>query len=164
VCSVRCPRVPDRVGEGSDRIRFSSAILPPYARRSKSLERILREIRRRTRVVGAFPSRTGKSALNLAAANRLIVACDTLKLRATSACASPLASLKKTFSEFFQKGASTSPRHSATAPQRGVGVGLAACHGAEASAGPAARPCLQGQRGLCEALSSPQETKAAEAI
>jgi hypothetical protein len=26
------------VGEGSDRIRFSSAILPPYARRSKSLE------------------------------------------------------------------------------------------------------------------------------
>jgi putative transposase len=35
---VRCPRVRDRVGEGSDRIRFSSAILPPYARRSKSLE------------------------------------------------------------------------------------------------------------------------------
>ena len=28
----------DRVGEGSQRIRFSSAILPPYARRSKSLE------------------------------------------------------------------------------------------------------------------------------
>src|SRR3981081_330140 len=36
--SVRCPRVRDRVGEGSERIRFSSAILPPYARRSKSLE------------------------------------------------------------------------------------------------------------------------------
>jgi putative transposase len=36
--SVRCPRVRDRVGEGSDPIRFSSAILPPYARRSKSLE------------------------------------------------------------------------------------------------------------------------------
>jgi transposase-like protein len=36
--AVRCPRVPDRVGEGSERIRFSSAILPPYARRSKSLE------------------------------------------------------------------------------------------------------------------------------
>ena len=36
---VRCPRVRDRVGEGSSqRIRFSSAILPPYARRSKSLE------------------------------------------------------------------------------------------------------------------------------
>ena len=36
--AVRCPRVRDRAGEGSDRIRFSSAILPPYARRSKSLE------------------------------------------------------------------------------------------------------------------------------
>jgi putative transposase len=36
--AVRCPRVRDRVGDGSDRIRFSSAILPPYARRSKSLE------------------------------------------------------------------------------------------------------------------------------
>jgi integrase len=30
--------VRDRAGEGSERIRFSSAILPPYARRSKSLE------------------------------------------------------------------------------------------------------------------------------
>jgi putative transposase len=36
--AVRCPRVRDRVGEGSERIRFSSAILPPYARRSRSLE------------------------------------------------------------------------------------------------------------------------------
>jgi len=36
--AVRCPRVRDRVGDGSERIRFSSAILPPYARRSKSLE------------------------------------------------------------------------------------------------------------------------------
>jgi transposase-like protein len=36
--AVRCPRVRDRAGEGCDRIRFSSAILPPYARRSKSLE------------------------------------------------------------------------------------------------------------------------------
>jgi putative transposase len=36
--AVRCPRVRDRVGEGSECIRFSSAILPPYARRSKSLE------------------------------------------------------------------------------------------------------------------------------
>ena len=36
--AVRGPRVRDRVGEGSERIRFSSAILPPYARRSKSLE------------------------------------------------------------------------------------------------------------------------------
>ena len=36
--AVRCPRVRDRIGEGSERIRFSSAILPLYARRSKSLE------------------------------------------------------------------------------------------------------------------------------
>jgi putative transposase len=36
--AVHCPRVRDRGGEGSERIRFSSAILPPYARRSKSLE------------------------------------------------------------------------------------------------------------------------------
>jgi transposase-like protein len=36
--AVQCPRVRDRVGEGAERIRFSSAILPPYARRSKSLE------------------------------------------------------------------------------------------------------------------------------
>ena len=36
--AVRCPRVRDRGGTGSERIRFSSAILPPYARRSKSLE------------------------------------------------------------------------------------------------------------------------------
>jgi transposase-like protein len=36
--AVRCPRVRDRGGEGSERIRFSSAILPTYARRSKSLE------------------------------------------------------------------------------------------------------------------------------
>ena len=36
--AVRCPRVRDRVGVGEERIRFTSAILPPYARRSKSLE------------------------------------------------------------------------------------------------------------------------------
>jgi len=36
--AVRWPRVRDRVGAGSERIGFSSAILPPYARRSKSLE------------------------------------------------------------------------------------------------------------------------------
>jgi putative transposase len=36
--AVRVPRVRDRLGDGDDRIRFTSAILPPYARRSKSLE------------------------------------------------------------------------------------------------------------------------------
>ena len=39
--AVRCPRVRDRVGEGSERIRFSSAILPPYLRRTKSLEELI---------------------------------------------------------------------------------------------------------------------------
>src|SRR5438045_5537968 len=34
---VRAPRVRDRTGAGEGRIRFTSAILPPYARRSKSL-------------------------------------------------------------------------------------------------------------------------------
>jgi len=36
--AVCCPRVRDRAVDGGERIRFSSAILPPYARRSKSLE------------------------------------------------------------------------------------------------------------------------------
>ena len=35
---VRAPRVRDRTGAGEGRIWFTSAILPPYARRSKSLE------------------------------------------------------------------------------------------------------------------------------
>ena len=39
--AVRCPRVRDRVGEGEEHIRFSSTILPPYARRSKSLEGLI---------------------------------------------------------------------------------------------------------------------------
>ena len=36
--AVRCPRVRDRVGQAAERLRFWSAILPRYARRSKSLE------------------------------------------------------------------------------------------------------------------------------
>jgi putative transposase len=35
---IRVPRVRDRLGKAGDGIRFSSAIVPPYARRSKSLE------------------------------------------------------------------------------------------------------------------------------
>ena len=35
---VRAPRLRDRVGAGDERIRFSSTILPRYARRTKSLE------------------------------------------------------------------------------------------------------------------------------
>jgi putative transposase len=36
--AVRCPRVRDRAADSVEHIRFSSAVLPPYARRSKSLE------------------------------------------------------------------------------------------------------------------------------
>ena len=36
--TVRAPRVRDRSGAGEERIRFTSALLPPYARRSRSLE------------------------------------------------------------------------------------------------------------------------------
>ena len=36
--AVRQPRVRDREANGSERIRFSPTILPPYARRTKSLE------------------------------------------------------------------------------------------------------------------------------
>jgi putative transposase len=36
--AVRCPRVRDRVGKAAERLRFWSAILPRYARRTKSLE------------------------------------------------------------------------------------------------------------------------------
>jgi hypothetical protein len=35
---VRAPRVRDRAGQDEPRIRFSSTILPPYARRTRSLE------------------------------------------------------------------------------------------------------------------------------
>ena len=38
---VRAPRVRDRTGAGEGRIRFTSAILPPYARRSKSLAALI---------------------------------------------------------------------------------------------------------------------------
>src|SRR3954447_22041200 len=38
---VCAPRVRDRTGAGEGRIRFTSAILPPYARRSKSRSKSL---------------------------------------------------------------------------------------------------------------------------
>src|SRR5881398_2275456 len=38
---VRAPRIRDRTGGGEGRIRFTSAILPPYARRSKSLAALI---------------------------------------------------------------------------------------------------------------------------
>src|SRR3989337_2510063 len=39
--AVRQPRVRDRAAAGGERIRFTSAILPPYARRSRSLEGLI---------------------------------------------------------------------------------------------------------------------------
>src|SRR5207244_13483893 len=39
--AVRQPRVRDREAGGGERIRFSPTILPPYARRTKSLEVLL---------------------------------------------------------------------------------------------------------------------------
>jgi transposase-like protein len=36
--AVRAPRVRDRVDRGEGRLRFTSALLPPYARRTRSLE------------------------------------------------------------------------------------------------------------------------------
>jgi putative transposase len=41
--AVRQPRVRDRdaAADGPDRIRFTPAILPPYMRRSKSIETLL---------------------------------------------------------------------------------------------------------------------------
>jgi hypothetical protein len=51
---VRCPRVRDRVGEGGEHIRFSSTILPPCARRSKSLE-VLIPSARQTNGCGRAP-------------------------------------------------------------------------------------------------------------
>src|SRR5262249_53361914 len=81
----RAPTVPPMVTSKRDGLRLSRAAelveaaieetLANYAfpeehwrriRTNNPLERILREIRRRTRVVGAFPD--GQSALNLAAA------------------------------------------------------------------------------------------------
>ena len=58
--AVRAPRVRDRTGQGADRIRFTSALLPPYARRSKSLEvliPVLYLIRERAEAAGMPISR-----------------------------------------------------------------------------------------------------------
>jgi hypothetical protein len=59
----------------------------PHWRRIRTnspLERIIREIRRRTRVIGAFPD--GESALNLAAARLRHIAGTHWSTRATSTC------------------------------------------------------------------------------
>ena len=39
--SVKAPRIRDRCYEASKRIRFSSSILPPYLRKTKSMEQLI---------------------------------------------------------------------------------------------------------------------------
>jgi putative transposase len=63
------PSLPELVGAAVEETLTYYAFPEEHWRRIRTnnpLERILREIRRRTRVVGAFPA--GQSALNLAAA------------------------------------------------------------------------------------------------
>ena len=68
---VRQPRVRDR-GKGSERIRFTSAILPPYARRTKSLDVLLPALYLRGISTGdmqeALAALLGKQAPNLSPA------------------------------------------------------------------------------------------------
>ena len=67
--AMKLPRAADKVAEIFDETLTYYAFPPEHWRRLRSnnpLERLMREIRRRTRVVGAFPD--GNSCLNLAAA------------------------------------------------------------------------------------------------
>ena len=69
--AVRCPRVRDRASEGAEPIRFSSAILPPYARRSRSLEVLIPILYLKGISTGAFEEALaallGKDAAGLSA-------------------------------------------------------------------------------------------------
>ena len=77
--AVRAPRVRDRTGQGTDRIRFNSALLPPYARRSKSLEVLIPVLYLKGISTGDFaealaallgPDADGLSASTVGAAHR----------------------------------------------------------------------------------------------
>lgn len=69
--TVRCPRVRDRVGKAAERFRFWSAILPRYARRSKSLEVLIPILYLKGVSTGAFEEALtallGKDASGLSA-------------------------------------------------------------------------------------------------
>jgi hypothetical protein len=92
--------VRDRVGGDAERIRFSSAILPPYARRSKSLECWSRSSASR-----ASPPATSEEALiallkdagGLSAHNRrtaqggLVAGACALEQRRSLQCPAPIA-------------------------------------------------------------------------
>jgi transposase-like protein len=70
--AVRQPRVRDRGGENGERIRFSSTLLPPYARRTKSLDALLPILYLRGISTGdmqeALAALLGKDAPNLSPA------------------------------------------------------------------------------------------------
>jgi transposase-like protein len=70
--TVRCPRVRDRVGQAAERLRFWSAILPRYARRSKSVEVLIPILYLKGISTGAFEEALtallGKDAAGLSAA------------------------------------------------------------------------------------------------
>jgi putative transposase len=70
--AVRCPRVRDRVGQAAERLRFWSAILPRYARRTKSLEVLIPILYLKGISTGAFEEALtallGKDAGGLSAA------------------------------------------------------------------------------------------------
>src|SRR3981081_4226152 len=96
--AVRCPRVRDRVGEGSKRIRFSSAILPPYASRSKSLEVLIPILYLKGISTGDF----GEALIAL------------LGKDAGGLSASTIARLKEAWSDELRAGASAISRPNAT--------------------------------------------------
>src|SRR5690349_11973311 len=70
--TVRCPRVRDRVSQAAERLRFWSAILPRYARRTKSLEVLIPLLYLKGISTGAFEEALaallGKDAGGLSAA------------------------------------------------------------------------------------------------
>jgi transposase-like protein len=70
--TVRQPRVRDRGGSNAERIRFSSTLLPPYARRTKSLDALLPVLYLRGVSTGdmqeALAALLGKDAPNLSPA------------------------------------------------------------------------------------------------
>jgi putative transposase len=63
--AVHCPRVRDRGGEGSERIRFSSTILPPYARRRSGHSQTEGKDQTKNHRTKTPPASAGNRSLNL---------------------------------------------------------------------------------------------------
>ena len=82
IAGVQLPRAADKVEQIFEETFAYYAIPSEHWRRLRTnnpLERLMREIRRRTRVVGAFPD--GNSCLNLAAARLRHVAASNWSTR-----------------------------------------------------------------------------------